>query len=96
MEQITDHIAMMSIEEREEVFVNLARTLEWNAREAYVEGDEQFAVLSKNMADAIRINADELARQDPEHSGRAMAEATAIISQFNATHPYRMVSAAIH
>jgi hypothetical protein len=37
---------------------------EGTARQAFVEGDRRFAVLSANMAEAIRINADELARDD--------------------------------
>ena len=96
MEEKTNLIKDLSIEEREEIFVDIARTLEDTAREALVEGNMRFAVLSNNMAEAIRVNADELARDDPENAERVLLEATAMISQFEAVHPYRMVSMAVH
>ncbi|MBX5166250.1 MULTISPECIES: hypothetical protein [unclassified Rhizobium] len=96
MEEKTNIIKDLSIEEREEIFVDIARTLEDTAREALVEGDAQFAELSINMAEAIRVNADELARDDPENAERVLLQATAMISQFEAVHPYRMVSMAVH
>ncbi|MBP2448136.1 hypothetical protein [Rhizobium leguminosarum] len=96
MEEKTNIIKDLSIEEREEVFVDIARTLEDTAREALVEGDAQFAEISINMAEAIRVNADELARDDPENAERVLLQATAMISQFEAVHPYRMVSMAVH
>lgn len=86
----------LSIEEREQIFVDIARVLEGTAREAFVEGNRHFAALSSNMAEAIRINADELARDDPENAERVLQQATAMISQFKAMHPYRMVSSSIH
>jgi UDP-2,3-diacylglucosamine pyrophosphatase LpxH len=86
----------LSIEEREEVFVDIARVLERTAREAYVEGNRHFALASANMAQAIRVNADELAREDVQSAERVLLEATSIISQFNAAHPYAMTSHAIH
>ncbi|MBX5181753.1 hypothetical protein HJB88_03710 [Rhizobium sp. NZLR5] len=96
MEEKTNIIKDLSIEEREEIFVDIARTLKDTAREALVEGDAQFAELSINMAEAIRVNADELARDDPENAERVLLQATAMISQFEAVHPYRMVSMAVH
>lgn len=86
----------LSIEEREEVFVDIARVLEGAAREAYVEGNRHFALASANMAQAIRVNADELARDDVAHVEGVLLQATAMISQFDAAHPYRMLSHAIH
>ncbi|MDF0662352.1 hypothetical protein PYR67_23850 [Rhizobium sp. BC49] len=96
MEEMTNTIKDLSIEEREEIFVDIARTLEDTAREALVEGNMQFAEISNNMAEAIRVNADELARDDPENAERVLLQATAMISQFEAVHPYRMVSMAVH
>ncbi|ANM14778.1 hypothetical protein B5K08_28950 [Rhizobium leguminosarum bv. trifolii] len=96
MEEKTNIIKDLSVEEREEIFVDIARTLEDTAREALVEGDAQFAELSINMAEAIRVSADELARDDPENAERVLLRATAMISQFEAVHPYRMVSMAVH
>ena len=96
MEEMTNIIKDLSIEEREEIFVDIARTLEDTAREALVEGNMQFAEISNNMAEAIRVNADELARDDPENAELVFQQATAMISQFEAVHPYRMVSMAVH
>ena len=96
MEEKTNTIKDLSIEEREEVFVYIARTLEDTAREALVEGNSHFAAVSTNMAEAIRINADELARDDPENAELVLQQATEMILQFEAVHPYRMVSMAVH
>lgn len=96
MEEKTNTIKDLSIEEREEVFVDIARTLEDTAREALVEGNSHFAAVSTNMAEAIRINADELARDDPENAELVLQQATDMILQFEAVHPYRMVSMAVH
>lgn len=96
MEEKTNIIKDLSIEEREEVFVDIARTLEDTAREALVEGNSHFAAVSTNMAEAIRINADELARDDPENAELVLQQATAMILQFEAVHPYRMLSMAVH
>ncbi|MDP9734944.1 UNVERIFIED_ORG: SHS2 domain-containing protein [Rhizobium sp. SORGH_AS260] len=96
MEEKMKIIKDLSIEEREEVFVDVARVLEGTAYEAYVEGNRHFAALSANMAQAIRVNADELARDDIQNAERVLLQATAMISQFNAVHPYRMVSKAVH
>ncbi|MBY2933627.1 hypothetical protein [Rhizobium leguminosarum] len=96
MEEKTSIIKDLSIEEREEILVDIARTLEDTAREAFVEGNTHFAALSNNMAEAIRVNADELARDDPENAELVLQQAAAMISQFEAVHPYRMVSMAVH
>ncbi|GES48931.1 hypothetical protein Rhsp01_15500 [Rhizobium sp. NBRC 114257] len=96
MEDRTRTIEDLSVEEREEILIDAARTLEGNAREALVEGNQQFAALSTNMAQAIRIHADELARDDPEQAEELLQQAVAMISQFNATHPYRLISTAVH
>ncbi len=96
MEEKIKIIKDLSIEEREEVIADIARVLEGTAQEAYVEGNRHFAALSANMAQAIRVNADELARDDVKNAERVLLQATAMISQFNAVHPYRMVSKAVH
>ncbi|EJC83505.1 hypothetical protein Rleg4DRAFT_6749 [Rhizobium leguminosarum bv. trifolii WSM2297] len=96
MEEMTSIIKDLSIEEREEIFVDIARTLEDTAREALVEGDMHFAELSNNLAEALRFNADELARDDLENAERVLLQATAMVSQFEAVHPYRMMSMAVH
>jgi hypothetical protein len=96
MEDRTKTIEDLSVEEREEILIDIARTLEGNAREALVEGNQQFAALSTNVAEAIRVNADELAREAPEQAEELLQQAVAIISQFNATHPYRLISTAVH
>lgn len=65
----------LEIEEREEVFIDIARALENAARDAFIEGHRHFAAMSTNMAEAIRINADQLARDDLRHSERVLARA---------------------
>jgi len=95
MEEKIKIIEDLSIEEREEVFADIAHVVEVAAREAYVEGNRHFDALSANMAQAIFINADELARDDVRKAERVL-QATAMISQFKAVHPYRMVSHARH
>jgi hypothetical protein len=96
MEEKIKIIKDLSIEEREEVFADIARVLEGTAREAFVEGNRHFAALSANMAQAIRVNADELARDEMANAEQVLLQATTMISQFNAAHPYRMTSHAIH
>ncbi|MBB6486016.1 hypothetical protein [Rhizobium lusitanum] len=96
MEDRTRVIEELSVEEREEILIDAALTLEDAANEALVEGDKQFAAFSNNMAEAIRIHADELARDDPESADKVLQQATEVISQFKASHPYRMISTAVH
>ncbi|NKM26887.1 hypothetical protein [Rhizobium laguerreae] len=96
MEEQIRNIGDLSIEEREDVFVDVATALEGTAREAFVEGNRHLAALSANMAQAIRVNADELARDDLRNTERILQQGAAMISQFNATHPYRIVGHAVH
>ncbi len=90
------NIQNMTIEEREEVFVDIARILDRTALEAMVEGNQRFAIFSMNMAEAIRLNADELARDDLLHAEKVMKQATDLVRQFKAIHPYGMQSHSIH
>lgn len=96
MEERTKIIEELSVEEREEILIDAALTLEGAALEALVEGDKQFAAFSNNMAEAIRINADELARDDPENADKVLQQAAEVISHFKANHPYRLISTAVH
>jgi hypothetical protein len=48
------------------------------------------------MAEAIRIHADELARDDIENAGRVLEQANSMVSQFRTAHPHRVVSHAMH
>lgn len=86
----------MTVEEREDAFTDIARLLDSTAREAMVEGNRKFAVFSKCMADAIRLNVDELAREDAVRAEKVMQQATRLIRKFGAAHPYRMQSHSLH
>lgn len=96
MEMTQKTIRDLTIAEREEVFDDIAEALEGTAREAAVEGNQQFATMSNNMAQAIRFSADELARDDMDVAEQVLEQAAAVLSQFQAAHPYRMISTAIH
>jgi len=96
MEENINTIKDLDVEEREEVFVDIGRALENTARDAFIEGHRQFAAMSTNMAEAIRINADELARDDLRNSERVLQQATPMIAQFKAVHPYPLVSKSVH
>lgn len=96
MEEGTNRIKDLDIEEREEFFVDIARALEHAARDAFIEGHRHFAAMSTSMAEAIRINADELARDDLNYAEHVLQQATAMIAQFKAVQPYPLVSMAIH
>ncbi len=96
MEEKIKIIKDLSVEEREDVFVDIARMLEGTAREAFVEGNRHFAALSANMAQAIFVSADELARDDVQNAEHVLEQATAMIAQFKALHPYSVVSTAVH
>lgn len=89
-------MAELSIEEREEILIDVAAILENTARDAIFGGNPNFALMSNNMAEAIRIHADELAREDIENAGRILEQANSMISQFRAAHPHRVVSHARH
>lgn len=96
MDEKINTIKDLDVEEREEVFVEIARALENTARDAFIEGHRYFALMSTNMAEAIRLNAGELARDDLRNSERVVQRATAMIAQFKAVHPYPLVSKAVH
>ena len=83
MEEKIKIIRDLSIEEREEVFVDIARILKGTAQ---VHGDRHFAALKANMAKAIRIDANEPARDDPQKAERVLQQATTMISRFNSAH----------
>lgn len=95
MEENINFIRNASISEREEIIVDFARWLETASQEALVYGEGRFAVLSANMAEAIRVNADELAREKPETTERVLQQACAMISQFKAAYPHRMLSRSV-
>ncbi|KQS93369.1 hypothetical protein, partial [Rhizobium sp. Leaf386] len=72
MEENINSIRSASIPEREEIIVNFARWLETASQDALVYGEGRFAVMSANVAQAIRLNADELARDNPETTERVL------------------------
>jgi hypothetical protein len=96
MEENINIIKSASIPEREEIVVDFARWLETASQEALVYGEGRFAVLSANMAEAIRVNADELARDNPEMTERVLQQACAMITQFKAAYPHRVISRSVH
>ncbi|MDX0406470.1 hypothetical protein GOC91_18855 [Sinorhizobium medicae] len=96
MEAERKSIRNLSVEEREEIFANVAKVLEGTAREAFAGGDGRYAALSSNMAEAILVHADELARDQLDAAERVLEQAAAMISQFRAVNPYPMVSTAVH
>jgi hypothetical protein len=86
----------LSVSEREEVLANIADTLEGSAREASMEGNQSFAMTSRTMAFAIKENADELARDNPDAADRVVQQALNVIAQFRMTRPYRPVNMTLH
>ncbi|MBY4593291.1 MULTISPECIES: hypothetical protein [Rhizobium] len=96
MEETINIIRSASIPEREEIIVDFARWLQTASQEALVYGEGRFALMSANMAEAIRINADELARDNPETTERILQQACAMISQFKAAYPHRVLSRSFH
>jgi hypothetical protein len=89
-------IAELSVEEREEILIDVAAILENTVRDAMFAGNPNFALMSNNMAEAIRIHADELARDDVQNAGRVLEQANSMISRFRVTYPHRVVSHAMH
>ena len=85
-----------SSDEREEALVEIARVLEGTAREALIEGDKNFAAFSLNMAEAIRSNADEIARNNVEGALQILEQASLMVSHFNKANPHRIVSYTIN
>jgi urease accessory protein UreE len=96
MEETIKVIKDASIPEKEEIIVDFARWLEIASQDALVYGEGRFAVMSANMAQAIRINADELARDNPETTERVLHQACEMISQFKAVYPHRVLSRSVH
>lgn len=96
MEESIKIIKSVSIPERKEIISDFARWLETASKEALVYGEGRFARTSANMAEAIRTNADELARENPETAERVLQQACAMISQFKAAYPYRVLSRTVH
>ena len=96
MEEDIKIIKDASIAEREEIIVDFARWLETASQEALVYGEGRFALMSANMAEAIRVNADELARDTPETAEGVLQQACEMISQFKAAYPHRVLSRSVH
>ena len=96
MEENIKVIKGASIPEREEIIIDFARWLETASQDALVYGEGRFAVMSAHMAQAIRINADELARDNPEATERVLQQACAMISKFKAAYPHRVLSRSVH
>lgn len=96
MEETINIIRSASIPEREEIIVDFARWLETASQEALVYGVGRFALMSANMAQAIRVNADELARDNPETTERVLKQARAMLAQFKAAYPHRVLSRLVH
>jgi hypothetical protein len=96
MEITVGNIEKLSPEERAEILVDIAKILENTARDALFVGNQNFALMSTNMAEAIRMHVDELARDDVENAERVLQQATAMISQFRTVHPHRVISHTMH
>ena len=96
MEEDIKVIKGASIPEREEIIVDFARWLETASQDALVYGEGRFALMSANMAQAIRMNADELARDNPETTERVLHQACAMISNFKAAYPHQVLSRSVH
>ena len=92
----TSDIWSLSVEDREDALIDVARLLESTARDAAFVGEGKFPLLSTNMAEAIRANADELARDVPENADRVLKQAASMITQFKTAYPHRAVSLAMH
>lgn len=95
MEENISIIRSVGIDEREEIIVDFARWLETAAKEALVYGEGKFAMMSASMAEAMRINADELARDNPEKVERVLQQASAMMAQFKAAYPHRVISRSV-
>ena len=80
MEKSAGNIVDLTTEEREEILVDVAEILESTARDALFVGNQNFAQMTTNMAEAIRVHADELARDDIENAERVLKQATAMLS----------------
>ena len=60
------------------------------------ELDETDRLLVAALRADARKSLVELARDDLRNAERVLQQATSMLSQFNAVHPYRMVSIAVH
>jgi hypothetical protein len=96
MEENINIIKSVGIDEREEIIVDFARWLETASKEALVYGEGKFAMASASMAGAMRVNADELARDNPEKTERVLQQASAMMAQFKAAYPNRVISRSLH
>jgi hypothetical protein len=96
MEENINIIRSATVSEREEIIVDFARWLETASQEALAYGEGRFAAMSANMAEAIRVDADELARDNPETVERVLQQACAMISQFKTAYPHRVLSRSVH
>lgn len=96
MEDNINIIKNVGTAEREEIIVDFARWLEVASQEALVFGEGRFAMMSASMAEAMRINADEIARDKPEAAERVLQQACAMMAQFKAAYPHRVVSRSVH
>jgi len=96
MEENISILKSVGVDEREEIIVDFARWLETAANEALVYGEGKFAMMSASMAKAMRVNADELARENPEKTERVLQQARAMMAQFKAAYPHRVISRSVH
>jgi hypothetical protein len=96
METHLDTIAALDVAGRENYLLEMAHSLEDTAREAMIEGNQQYAMLSRTMAEAIFNSADELARDNTATAAKMAEKATIIISNFHTAYPYRIVSYALN
>jgi hypothetical protein len=76
--------------------VDFARWLETASQEALANGEGRFAMMSASMAEAMRVNADELARNNPEKTERVLQQASPMMAQFKAAYPHRVISRSVH
>ncbi len=96
MEENINIIKNVCTAEREEIIIDFARWLEAASQEALVFGEGRFATMSASMAEAMRINADELARDKPEAVERVLQQAYTMMAQFKAAYPHRVISRSVH
>lgn len=96
MEENINIIKSVSASEREKIIVDFARWLEVASQEALIFGEGRFALMSASMAEAMRVNANELAREDPEKAEHLLRQASEMMAQFKSAYPYRVVSRAVH
>jgi len=89
-------IKSVGIDEREEIILDFARWLETASKEALVHREGRFAMVSARMAEAMRVNCDELARDIPEKTERVLQQASAMMAQFKAAYPHRVISHSVH